>query len=416
MFKLELDPQGRLVSFAAVPPQVDDSLPIAKPLDGNALLTAAGLDPSRFQTAEPHWTPLAGFDQRAAWTGTYASDPNPLRVEAATWRGKLVYFALISPWTLAERMERAQDLLSQRVLLGIALTVLCSVVIGACLLASHNIRLGRADWRSAFRLSGFLLLLGMASWAFAAHHMLHITEILIFVMGLASNALAAALIWLLYVALEPYVRRRWPQTIISWTRVLNGQLRDPVVGGHMLVGILFGVLSMSLAETLMFLTVRSTGVPSPIVRLGSFQSATHVASVLVGILPNSILGTLGVFFLLFVFRLIFRKELLGAIAFVLFLTAIATLATEGGAAYTIPIRLAQNSVAMYVLLRFGLFPYVVGNCVAAPLLVFPITADFSAWYAGRTIFMLAFVVVMSGYAFHTALGGRPLFKADFLEE
>ena len=97
----------------------------------------------------------------------------------------------------------------------------------------------------------------MASWVFAAHHMLHITEILIFVMGLASKALVAALVWLLYVALEPYVRRRWPQTIISWTRVLNGQRRDPVVGGHMLVGILFGVLSMSLAETLMFLTVRT---------------------------------------------------------------------------------------------------------------------------------------------------------------
>ena len=60
-------------------------------------------------------------------------------------------------------------------------------------------------------------------------------------MGLSMNLLAAALIWVLYVALEPYVRRRWPQTIISWTRVLNGQMRDPVVGGHILAGIFFGV-------------------------------------------------------------------------------------------------------------------------------------------------------------------------------
>src|SRR5262249_10087788 len=48
MVDMELDPQGRLVSFLAVPPQVDESLPSTKPIDGSALLTAAGLDPARF--------------------------------------------------------------------------------------------------------------------------------------------------------------------------------------------------------------------------------------------------------------------------------------------------------------------------------------------------------------------------------
>jgi serine/threonine-protein kinase len=416
MFEMELDPQGRLVSFLAVPPQVDESPPAAKPLDANALLTAAGLDPGRFQPAEPHWTPLASSDQRAAWTGTYAQDPNPLRVEAAAWRGKLVYFALIHPWTRPERMQPAQDTLNTRILLAIGLTLLCIVVVGACLLAIHNIRLGRADWRSAFRLSGFLLLLGMVSWSLTAHHVISASEIIIFIMGLAMNAMAAVLIWVLYVALEPYVRRRWPQIIISWARVLNGQWRDPVVGGHILVGILFGALSVLLADIQLYMATLSSGVPSPMIRLGTFQSATHVASVLIGVLPSSILGTLGIFFLLFVFRLIFRKELLAAGALIVFLTAIATLASEGTPAYTIPLRLMQNGVAMYVLLRYGLFPYVIGNCVATALLVFPITADFSAWYAGSSIFTLAAIMALGAYAFYTALGGRPIFKTAFLEE
>ena len=77
-------------------------------------------------------------------------------------------------------------------LLVVILSLLCALVIGACLLARHNVRLGRADWRSAFRLSGFLFALGMASWALATHHMASARELIIFMMGLSINLLAAA--------------------------------------------------------------------------------------------------------------------------------------------------------------------------------------------------------------------------------
>ncbi len=82
---------------------------------------------------------------------------------------------------------------------------------GACLLARHNIKLGRADWRSAFRLSGFLFALAMISWTLGTHHMASAAEVIIVFMGLSINLLIAVFMWLLYVALEPYVRRRWPQ-------------------------------------------------------------------------------------------------------------------------------------------------------------------------------------------------------------
>ncbi len=416
MVELELDPQGHLVSFAAVPPQVDKSAPSTEPLNGNALLTAAGLDPARFKSAEPQWTPPASSDQRAAWTGTYPNDANPLRVEAASWRGKLVYFALISPWTRADRMQPAEQTLSQKALLVVILSLLCIIVIAAGLLARHNVRAGRADWRNAFRLSGFLFALSMASWALATHHLASASELIIFMMGLSINLLAAALIWVLYVALEPYVRRRWPQTIISWTRVLNGKMRDPVVGGHMLAGIFFGVFSAFATGITSFVNTHSSGVPSQTVRLGSMLGATHIASALLGILPGSILNTLGIFFLLFVFRLIFRKEWLTAVIFVLFFAALGSLAHADVALVTLPVRLLQLSLMLYVMLRCGLFAYVVGAAVAAVLVLFPITADFSAWYAGSAIFTLACIAALTAYAFHTALGGRPLFKAQFLEE
>jgi len=48
--------------------------------------------------------------------------------------------------------------------------------------------------------------------------------------------------WILYLALEPIVRRRWPDSIISWSRLLAGRLRDPLVGRDILIGCLAGVL------------------------------------------------------------------------------------------------------------------------------------------------------------------------------
>jgi hypothetical protein len=45
----------------------------------------------------------------------------------------------------------------------------------------------------------------------------------------------------LYVALEPFVRRRWPHSLISWTRLLAGGLKDSLVGGHILTGAALGV-------------------------------------------------------------------------------------------------------------------------------------------------------------------------------
>src|SRR3979411_3038913 len=47
---------------------------------------------------------------------------------------------------------------------------------------------------------------------------------------------------MLYLALEPYVRRRDPHTLISWSRLLAGQWRDPLVGRDLLIGAVYGVL------------------------------------------------------------------------------------------------------------------------------------------------------------------------------
>lgn len=45
----------------------------------------------------------------------------------------------------------------------------------------------------------------------------------------------------------------------------------------------------------------------------------------------------------------------------------------------------------------------------------PLTTDLSSWYSGGTVFLVVIVLALTAYAFHTAVAGRPLFKAGFLE-
>src|SRR6202034_3370834 len=77
---------------------------------------------------------------------------------------------------------------------------------------------------------------------FAAHFTAQPAMLGQFASALAASLFNAALVWTVYLALEPYVRRHWPHSIISWSRLINGQLRDPAVGRDVLFGVVMGML------------------------------------------------------------------------------------------------------------------------------------------------------------------------------
>ena len=70
---------------------------------------------------------------------------------------------------------------------------------------------------------------------------------------------------MLYLALEPWVRRRWPHAIISWSRLLSGQLRDPLVGRDILFGVMLGVVWILLFE-IRFIPMMHMGAAPPSTR------------------------------------------------------------------------------------------------------------------------------------------------------
>ena len=69
--------------------------------------------------------------------------------------------------------------------------------------------------------------------------------------------------WLVYLALEPFARRRWPQMLVSWTRALSGRWRDPLVARDLLIGALVGTTSGLIMGPLRVLLPLRLGIPGP---------------------------------------------------------------------------------------------------------------------------------------------------------
>ena len=182
MTLVRLNPLGRLTQLIAVPPQVENQTVAASSLDWEPLFSAAGLDSSKWPPAKPMWTPPVDSDARAAWTGSLAERPNiPVRIEAAAYRGKPVYFELIGPWTRPERMQPYQATAGERVGLVILTVLLLSLLVVGAMLARRNLRLGRGDRQGAYRLAAFVF----AAWAvavfFGAHHVPNYGELALFI-------------------------------------------------------------------------------------------------------------------------------------------------------------------------------------------------------------------------------------------
>src|SRR5580704_6204285 len=236
------DQEGRLIDFHAIPPELDNSDNSARGADWGLLFAAADLDLSKFQQAAPEWVPLSASDSRAAWTGTYPGHPDlPIRIEAAAWHGKPVYFAIIWPWTKPTRLIEETGVRAQKAATIAKNVFLILIGIVAVIFARINSKAGRGDHRGAVRLGLFAGFGSLIGWLLSAHHVASKAESSLLGEAIADAVLRAVLLWGLYLALEPWIRRYWPRTLITWTRVLGGRFRDPMVGRDLLFGTLFGV-------------------------------------------------------------------------------------------------------------------------------------------------------------------------------
>jgi eukaryotic-like serine/threonine-protein kinase len=416
MTLVELNPLGRLRHFITVPPQVEKPAGTVPTPDWTPLFSAAGLDTAKWSPAQPTWTPPVYCDTRAAWTGSLAEHPDiPMRIEAAAYQGKPIYFELIGPWTRPGRMQPYHATTLEQAGLVIFIVLLLSLLVVGALLARRNLRLGRGDRRGASRLAAFVFIAWTIAWFLGAHHVLTFDEFELFIEFLAWGLAWSCFMWVLYIALEPYVRRRWPATLVSWSRLLAGGFRDPLVGRDVLAGCLLAPFTTALGRLEWFI---SSWLGYPPLQPGSgpqwlFLGARAIVAQQALTLMVAPIFWIALLFVLFLLRVLLRKEWAAAAAWALLFAFLAPL---GDTPVAVAGALIFSSLAVLVMIRFGLLALVTNFVVFSILQRFPLTTQGSVWYAGISMFGILLMAAITLYSFYTSLGGRPIFGGAVLEE
>jgi hypothetical protein len=279
------------------------------------------------------------------------------------------------------------------------------------LLARKNLLRGRGDQRSAIRLAAFLFFVQMALWLCNGHMTLSAGTFGMFMLAICTSVFAGVLMWTVYLALEPYVRRNWPQTLISTTSILGGRANDPVVGRDVLVGVAMGVL-WSLINLTVNWWLRDAD-PSPmLVSTDALLGLRPTLGMILTFVPYSARNTLLFFFLLFLLRVLLRNQWAAAAGFAA-IFAVLTSVNNSDFLIALVVNLVIWGSRAVMVLRCGLLSLAAGLLVNDLLLNVPVTGNTGAWYFGNSAFMLAVVVALAVWATRTSIQGRRVWEREW---
>jgi hypothetical protein len=413
MREVLLDPRGRLQRFRSVPPQFDDSRSVAPPPPWSTLFEAAGLSMSSFAEATPQWAPPDYADVRAAWTGPHPAVKDvTLRIEAAAYRGKPVFFDVIGPWTDPERMQPDKESIADQILVALIVTVLGGLIAVAGVLARRHIRSNRADRRGAWRVTAYLAMAGVLAWVLRASHSSSMEgEVALLFRSAATLALLGVIFWTLYVAVEPYVRKLWPDALLGWSRLLSGHIRDPRVGRDLLIGLVFGI-ALVLIDVGKATITPALGYPAPYPRYGFSEamlgagSSAFWAALLESLsaIGGALFAALGIV----IARLVLRLRWLAVIVTALFLSLVATY-DMSAMPMSLVFPLTSGVLLTMVAMRYGLLSLVVAWFTWGLAGAVPMTLQFSHWRADASNWTLALLIGLTLFGFYASRAGQPLF-------
>ena len=417
---LRLDAGGRLHSFRAVTPQIEEVRAPAPEPDWSVPFAEARLDAADFRAAPPRWTPPDYADARAAWEGAWPDEPStPVRVEAASYRGRLVFFEVVFPWDVPARQERSEPRSAIiNLLTGMMLVV---TMLGGGLLARRNLRLGRGDRRGASRLALLIVVVNvLAYWVLTNHHVPQFrAELNLFLKVLSQALFWGGLVWVLYVALEPFVRARWPHRIISWNRLLAGDWRDPLVGRDILVGSLFGV-GYYVVYCLWWLAPgwlgRAPEAPAaPPEQLGSLTGLRgYLSAYLAAFWNDAVVFPLAFLFLLLLLFIVLRRQWLSTLVGWAMLTLVASL-TGSHPGVDLFFCGVLTALCIFSISRLGLLATSAFFTLNA-FTYLPLTWDFSAWYAPYAALTPLLLAAPAVYGCYTSLAGQRLLRGGLLAD
>ncbi len=375
----------------------------------SAVFAAGGLDIADFSPAQPLWAPPRFLDELKAWSRD--ETPHELgvdRVEAGLHDGRVVYLRTSYGFEEGEGTNEPEAGGSAD---GQTLNALLVIVVlaGGALLARRNVRLGRGDIRGAWRVAALIFVLDLAEWLVVADHTSNAgAEFGLFVLASGTALFMAAFVWLLYVALEPEVRRHWPRRLISWQRLVGGRYRDPLVGRHVLIGVVLGSATTLLLALSRLFPWSSFSPSSSLDTLGVALIAG--AGVAVGQVLEQIGQAIftGMFITVLVLlaRLLLRRTWAAVgLAMVVFV-GLNVMVSDDWMMTAIVASLLLGLV-MFSLVRFGLLTLVAMIFTLNIFQACPLQFSLSPWYLYASLMPLVFLAVLAFGASAMAASGSP---------
>jgi serine/threonine-protein kinase len=271
------------------------------------------------------------------------------------------------------------------------------MVVGA-LPARRNIRLGRGDRRGAFRAASAVFVLIVLAWLLSGVHVAVLDREFDRFFSMIGTALFdAALVWLAYLGLEPYVRRFSPDSLIGWTRLIAGGWRDPVVGRDVAIGVCVG-LTMTVLFAVHNLVPPLYGALEPMPVTGTPQAALesgrYALAVLFGDLQNAITsGMLGVAGLV-AFQVLLKRRSLAALAAIICFWPVVLngMFEPGNPALDVVLGVLITTAFVAVTAWAGLLATIATLATHFILLRAPLTLDLASWRSAATFVLLGFVM------------------------
>lgn len=245
----------------------------------------------------------------------------------------------------------------------------------------------------------------MLKWALTAGHLATLWELYLLVMALSWATFLLTLLWLVYVAIEPMIRRNWPDALISWTRLHTGRLRDRLVASHILAGLVAGLIFRMLYIALWSAGNTFSGVQrlqlTPDIESLNLDSVRYLFGCLFRALEWGAFSTAGFIFLVVLSRSLIRRVWLADL--VVTLPIVTSLAGERIEIWLVfaPV---LSSGSLWLLRRFGLLALVVSQL--AWLVIQSLPVSVISWYANYSLITLSIMAVIGAWALSATLTQR----------
>jgi serine/threonine-protein kinase len=428
MINLDLDPKGRLIKFAAVPTIELGKAEERRKTNWKKLFDEAGLDISRFKEIRAKQRPPVFADEITGFEGTMADHPDiPVRIEAAGYQGKAVYFNVVPSWkeSASAVRQKIEEASQSNFFSIISLILLLSALSGSFLLARYNLKKGRSDLLGATKIAVFLFVVLILNSALSKYGTTSVPtggdKILLFFETLPKPVLVSFFIFVAYLAIEPFFRRRLSDMFISWNRLIAGDFRNPMIGRDILMGI---TLSAGIIFINSLIATGKSYVNFVWINEFFFNGTTgnlNGFSKYLFIIPNglvqSIVGSFMAIFFILVFSLIFKQKWKSILAVMLLfgVTAAAGQVFQedwAGVVSTVFI----YTVGFFILLRFGLVAFAASAFVQNVIDDLQVTFNTSSFYFSSTILLMLVIFGIAICAYYISTAGKPLFGKGFLEE